>query len=165
MWIDNIEEKKLSDTVKETIKDAADKLSGPSKREFIAKVTEDYLGGSARKAESIFGWGRQTVQRGLDERRTGFLCCDNYKARGNHKSEERFPQLKADIRDLVDGQAQADPKFQSTFLYARISARAVREALIQEKGYRDSELPTRQTIGDILNRLGYRLKKHKKRSH
>ena len=46
--------------------------------------------------------------------------------------------------------------------YARISARAVREALIQEKGYREHELPSRPTIGNILNRLGYRLKKTQK---
>jgi len=53
-------------------------------------------------------------------------------------------------------------KFQTTFLYARISARAVREALVNEKGYEDTQLPSRQTIGTILNRLGYRLKKHKR---
>jgi porphobilinogen deaminase len=62
----------------------------------------------------------------------------------------------------VEAQSQADPKFQSTFAYARISARAVREALVKEKGYEEATLPTRQTIGTILNRMGYRLKKHKK---
>jgi predicted site-specific integrase-resolvase len=49
-----------------------------------------------------------------------------------------------------------------TFAYARISARAVRKALVKEKGYEEASLPTRQTIGTILNRMGYRLKKHKK---
>lgn len=89
---------------------------------------------------------------------------DNYQARGRHKSEQVLPNLEADIRSLVDTQAQADPKLQSTFLYARISARAVREALVSKAGYRESELPSRQTTGEILNRLGYRLKKHKKRN-
>jgi predicted site-specific integrase-resolvase len=68
------------------------------------------------------------------------------------------------MRSLVDTQAQTDPKFQSTFLYARISARAIREALVREKGYKESELPSRQTIGEMLNRMGYRLKKHKKQN-
>lgn len=76
-----------------------------------------------------------------------------------------LPNLQADIRSLVDGQAQADPKLQSTFLYASISVRAVREALVSEAGYEESELPSRQTTGEILNRLGYRLKKHKKQNH
>lgn len=147
--------------IQATIKDAAQKLTGHRRRDFIAKVSEDYFEGSARKTETHFGWNRETVQLGLHERRTGILCADNYGARGRHKSEQVLPSLEEDIRSLVDIQSQADPKFQSTFLYARISARAVRVALIEEKGYSDAELPSRQTIGDILNRLGYRLKKHK----
>jgi hypothetical protein len=87
---------------------------------------------------------------------------DNYRARGRQRSETKLPNLESDIRDLVDGEAQADPKFQSTFYYARVSARAVREALIQVKGYREETLPNRQTIGNVLNRMGYRLKKRKK---
>jgi hypothetical protein len=152
----------LSEPVKVTLKDAAKKLTGSRKRDFMAKVSEDYFDGSARKAETVFGWDRRSVQLGLHERRTGIVCVDNYQARGRHKSEEKLPHLEADIRSLVDAQAQADPKFQSTFLYARISARAVRAALVSELDYPESELPTRQTIGEILNRMGYRLKKHKK---
>jgi hypothetical protein len=152
-------ERMLNDTIKLTIKDAAKKLTGNQKRDFIAKVAEDYCNSSARKAETVFGWCRHSVQLGLHERRTGIICVDNYRARGRHKSEKKLPNLEEDIRSLVDVQAQADPKFQSTFLYARISARAVREALSSQKGYVAGELPTRQTIGEILNRLGYRLKK------
>ena len=154
----------LTETVKATFKDASEKLTGYRKRDFMAKVTEDYFDGSARKAETVLGWNRRSVQLGLDERRTGMMCVDNYQARGRHKTEEVLSNLEADIRSLVDAQAQADPKLQSPFLYARISARAVREALVSEAGYDETELPSRQTTGEILNRLGYRLKKHKKRN-
>lgn len=152
----------LNDTIKSTFQDAAQKLTGHQKRDFMAKVTEDYLEGSARKAERVLGWKRQSVQLGLHERRSGLICVDNYRARGSHKTEVILPNLKSDIQAMVDGHSQADPKFQSVFCYARISARAVREALISQKGYTEEQLPTRQTIGEILNRLGYRLKKHKK---
>ena len=154
----------LSDPIQSTLKDAAKKLTGNRKRDFMAKVTEDYFEGSARRAETVLGWYRHSVQLGLHERRTGIVCVDNYQARGRHKSEEILPKLEADIRSLVDAQAQADPKFQSTFLYAQITARAVREALISKAGYQESELPTRQTIGEMLNRFGYRLKKPKKQN-
>lgn len=152
----------LNEAIKATFKDAAQKLTGNRKRDFMAKVAEDYLEGSARRAETMFGWNRHSVQLGLHERRTGIICVDAYTARGRHKSEVERPNLEADIRALVEAQSQADPKFQSTFAYARISARAVREALVNEKGYEAATLPTRQTIGTILNRLGYRLKKHRK---
>ena len=54
-----------------------------------------------------------------------------------------YPTPEADIRSLVDAQAQADPKLKSSFLYARISARAVPKALVSEAGYCESELPSR----------------------
>lgn len=154
----------LSEPIKATIKDAAQKLTGCRRRDFMAKVAEDYFDGSARKTETYLGWNRDSIQLGLHERRSGLLCADNYQARGRHRSEAVNPNLEADIRALVDIQSQVDPKFQSTFLYARISAKAVRAALVSEKGYNEAQLPSRQTIGAILNRLGYCLKKFKRQS-
>ena len=85
--------------------------------------------------------------------------CEYAGARGRKKTEERLPHLADDIRELVDGQAQADPKFQTPFRYLRMSAQAVRDLLIRHKGYTDDQLPSRQAIGRVLNRLGYRLRK------
>lgn len=150
----------FSATFKSTIRDAAQKLTGSKKREFIAQVCLDYCNGSARNAETHFGWGRNTVQKGLEEKERGILYHDNYRARGRKPIEETLPNLVTDLKSLVEPHTQADPKFQTTFQYTRISARAVREALIKEFDYRDEGLPSRQTIGVLMNRLGYRLKKH-----
>lgn len=154
----------LTEQVKATFKDAARKLTGGKKRAFTAQVALDYFGGSARQTERALGWDRVSVQRGLDSLRTGIPYRDNYPARGRHPSEVRLPNLEQDIRDLVDGDAQADPKFQTSFRYLKVSAQAVRDKLILEKGYADEGLPCRQTIGDILNRLGYRLRKRSRPS-
>ena len=149
----------LKNEFKEMARDAAKKMKGAAKRAFMAQITQDCLDGSARKAERELGWYRKTVEKGLREQATGITCVDNYAARGRKKSEEKLPDLAQDIRDLVEQDSQVDPKFQTHFRYMRVSARAVREALISEKGYRDEQLPCRQTMGTILNRLGYRLKK------
>lgn len=81
---------------------------------------------------------------------------------GNHKTETKSPELEADIRALADPESQADPKFQSPFLYTRITAKGMRQALIDQKGWTDEELPHVNTIGVILNRLGYKLRKVQK---
>lgn len=128
----------------------------------MAKVADDYFGGSARKAETHLGWKRQSVQLGLHERRSGLTCVDNYQARGRKKTEVLLPTMASDIRELVDGHAQADPTFKTTFAYTKVSAQAVLKALAADKVYAAADLPCRQTMGTILNRLGYRLKKHKK---
>jgi hypothetical protein len=148
----------LTDKVIASFKDAARKLTGPKRRAFQAQVTLDYLDGSIWKAETVFGWSHHTVALGLNELRTGITCLDNFSARGNRKTEEKFPELEADIRALAEPESQADPKFQSPFLYTRMTAKAVRQALIDQKGWTDEELPHVNTIGEILNRLGIKLR-------
>lgn len=152
----------LTEKIKSSLKDAAKKLTGFKKRAFMAQVTIDYFNSSPRRAETELGWSRQAIATGLKELETGIICVDNYRARGRKKTEELLPNLEADIKSLVEMYSQADPKFPSTFALTKISARAVREALKEEKGYRDEQLPSRQTIGDILNRMGYSFKKTQK---
>ncbi|MEC7417151.1 MAG: hypothetical protein VX420_02920 [SAR324 cluster bacterium] len=61
-----------------TIKDAASKLTGPKRRAFQAQVTLDDLEGRARRAERVFGWGRNTVELGLHELVTSLpTACSN----------------------------------------------------------------------------------------
>ncbi len=121
-------------------------------------MTLDYLEGNIWKAEKVFGWSHHTVALGLNELRTGITCMDNFSARGNRKTEAKSPELEADIRALAEPESQADPKFQSPFLYTRMTAKAVRQALIDQKGWTDEELPHVNTIGEILNRLGIKLR-------
>jgi hypothetical protein len=42
------------------------------------------------------------------------------------------------------------------FPLGKITARAVRRLLVKRFGYRDDQLPSENTIGNILTRLGYR---------
>lgn len=153
----------LTEEVVATIKDGARKLTGTKRRAFEAQVALDYLCGDARLAESVFGWSRRTVVLGLHELRTGITCLDNFAGRGNQKTEAKMPELEQDIRSLAEPKSQQDPKFQSPFQYTRMTAKAMRRALIDEEGWQDDELPCENTIGVIMNRLGYRLRRVQKR--
>jgi hypothetical protein len=148
----------LTDEMIETIQLASRKLTGFERREFMAAMALKYCDGSARKAESVFGWGREAVTTGLNEKRTGIRCLDNFQARGRHKTEERTPQLAEEIKRIVEPQSQADPKFQTTLAFTRITARAVRNELLTNEEL-SPMVPSRQTVGEILHRLGYRLRR------
>jgi hypothetical protein len=152
----------ISDTFKSIIKNTAKKLNGAAKREYAAEITIELLDGSARKAESKLGWSRDMVKKGMGELTTGIGCVDNYSARGNKKTEEKMPELEEDIRSIVDPKSQTDPNFQTSFVYTRITSKAVRQALIDEKSYTDDELPCENTIRNILNRMSYQLKRIQK---
>ena len=145
-----------------TLKNAAKKLTGAKRRAFEAQVTLDYFDAKAYLAEQAIGWDRKTIALGLNELRTGIVCVDNFKARGNKKTEIKNPQMEVDIVALAEPQSQTDPKFQTLFKYTRITAKGMRIALIIEKNWTDKDLPCEKTIGTILNRLGYCLRRVQK---
>ena len=152
----------LAEPIRTLLKTAAGLLTGPDRREFQARTTVELFEGSARRAEAVMGWNRETVELGLNELRTGIRCVDNFGARGRKKTEALIEGLEADVRDVVDATAQADPQMKTTLAYTRITASRVRQALINEKGYTDEGLPSVRTISSILNRLGYRLRRVEK---
>ena len=143
------------------IRSGARRLTGYQRRSFLAEVAAELCGGNARQAERRFGWGRETVEKGLHERHHGVRCLENFAARGRQRSEEKDPRLAADIRAIVEPHTQADPELRSSRRYTNLSAAEVRQALI-DKGYAHEELPRERTMRDILNRMNYRLKRIQK---
>jgi len=158
-FINKIPIKKLDNSTKAIIKDAASRLTGFKRRAYQAKIALDYFGGNSRKTEREIGWGRENVEKGLRETETGIRCIDNYKGCGRKRTEDKMPNLREDIISLAEPQTQADPAMKSSLTYTRITGKAMRKVLIHEKGYTDDELPSENTIGNILNRMGYNLKR------
>ena len=143
------------------LRSAAKRLKGYQRRLFMAEVAIELCGGSARQAERRFRWGREAVDKGLHELRQGIRCLENFTARGRQRSEDKNPQLAADIRAIVEPHTQADPELKSTRRYTNLSAAEVLRAL-QDKGHAQANLPSERTVRDMLNRMGYRLKRIQK---
>jgi hypothetical protein len=143
------------------LRSGAKRLTGFQRRAFLAEVARELCEGSPRQTERRFGWGRDTVAKGLHETRQGMRCLENFAARGRRRSEDRNPQLAADIRAIVEPHTYADPELKSARRYTNLSAAEVRQALLA-KGYSEAELPSERTMRDILNRMNYRLKRIQK---
>jgi len=143
------------------IRSGASRLTGYQRRSFQAEVALELCDGNARQAERRFGWGRETVEKGLQERRHGVRCLEHFAARGRQRSEDKHPQLAADIRAIVEPHTHADPELKSSRRYTNLSAAEVRTALIA-RGYPQEELPGERTMRDILNRMNYRPKRLRK---
>jgi transposase len=132
--------------------------AGAPRRRYIAD-TVDTLGLRQRQAQRLFGWGRDTIRKARQERRTGITCLDAFRCRGRKPAEAHLPRLLDDIQDLVREHLQADPTLQTPRLYCRLSAAEVRRQLLHRKGYTDDQLPSVKTITEKLNALGFRLRK------
>src|SRR5450432_3430427 len=130
-----------SDRYDALIRSGCRRLKGHQRRLFMAEVAAELCAGNCRQAEQRFGWGRETVNKGLREARQGIRCLENFAAKGRLRSEDKNPQLAADIRAIVEPHTQADPELKSSRRYTNLSAAEVREALIA-KGYSQEELPS-----------------------
>src|SRR6266566_411291 len=136
----------LTDAVKELLLTTAKALKGSARRMFIARTVRALGPGGQRLAERELGWNRGTIRKGQHELEQGIVCLDAFSSRGRKRSEEHLPNLLTDITTIVDGQSQADPQFRTNRLHTRLTATEVRRQLITQKGYRNEELPTAETI-------------------
>lgn len=152
----------ISEAEKEMYIETAKQLKGQARRLYMARVVKVLGPGGAWAASQEFGWDRNTIRKGSRELETGFICYDNYAARGRQRTEARLPELLNDLQAIAEQHSQTDPKFQSTRLYLRLSAASVRQQLIEQKGYTDEALPSNEVIRQRLNELGYSLKRVKK---
>lgn len=141
---------------------AARKLTGTDRRSFVAEVTVRLCDGKVRQAEDRFGWNRQMVRKGLRERETGEVIPGHDGHTGRQRFEDLDRKFAEDIRDIAEPQTQTDPELKSERRYLNLTSAEVRTKLIEEKGWKDAELPSDRSMRRILNRMGYRLKKIQK---
>jgi len=132
-------------------------LGAPRRRYMADTVATLALG--QRQACDLFGWGRDTLRKALQERHSGMTCVDAFCCRGRKPAEFHLPRLLQDIKDIVQDHLQADPTLKTKRLYCRLTAPEVRRQLISRKGYTDTQLPSTKTITEKLNNLGFRLRK------
>ena len=149
----------LSSSQREDLRLAAAQMTGAARRAFQAEMTLKYCHGSVRLAETLLGWNRNSVEVGLAERRTGIVCVGAHAAwSGRKRWEEKYPEAATALQELAEAHAQQDPTFRTTLAYTRLTAQAAGEAL-RAQGIAESHLPSPSTMAEVLNRLGYRLRK------
>jgi hypothetical protein len=150
---------KLSPSQIDDLRLASSKLSGVKRRSFQAEISLKYCGGSPRLTETIFHWSRETVELGLAEKRTGMICKGAQSGfSGTKRWEERYPEVATALRQLAESHAQQDPTFTTTIAYTRLTSAAALENLSRQ-GFAPEQLPSPSTMAEVLNRLGYRLRK------
>lgn len=148
----------LSPTQIDDLKLASSYMTGAIRRAFQAQMASKYCAGNARQAERVFGWGRETVQLGLHEQRTGITCLGAQAARsGQPLWEAQHPQIAQMLWEVAEQSCQQDPTFRTTQTDTRLTA-AEALAQLRARGVGEELLPSPSTMAAVLNRNGYRLR-------
>ena len=145
----------LPDGMRDALRYAAVHLKDTNRRMFMAETVCSIGKGGQRTAETILGWNRGTIRKGMHELRSGIRCIDNYSGRGRKPTEHHLTDLKKDIQEIVKPSSQADPTFRTTKIYTPLTAKTVRIRLIEDKKYSEQDLPTIRTIRSKLNDLRF----------
>jgi len=143
------------ESLKGVLRWTASILQGADRRRLYAEVVRALGWGGQRKVQAELGWSRTTTRKGEEELRTGIVVGQGeVEARGRKPVEDGLPNLRTDIKEIVEQHCQTDPTFETTRLYRRVTAKEVRLQLV-ERGYKDEELPSEETIRTRLNLMGY----------
>jgi len=133
-------------------------LKGSARRMFLGQLAIDIGIGGRLLVSTDLGISRVTLRKGIGEVERGEAREDKFRERGRHLIEITHPQIVASIKEIVDGASQIDPQFTSTRLYTRLSPRVVLEEL-KNRGYGPSKLPSKGTVSNVMERLGYKRRK------
>lgn len=144
----------LRQEVREWLQETAEKLRGSDRRIFMAKAVQFLGKGGQRAAERELGWNRNTIRKGELELAHGPIQ-DNFSARGRKRIEEHLPHLLEDIQDIIDNTRQGKQFASENSPSRRITASVIRQRLIKEKGYLQTEVPAERTLRNKLKELGY----------
>ena len=149
-------------TVKYLFKGILEKLVGGNKRRAAAEIAIEYgVGGQSFVAKEL-QISRNTVRKGINEIKTGEIIEDRFSERGRKKVTEKLPEIEKDISEIMEGQSQADPKFQTTRLYTNMSIKELKKQLIKRNKYTCEELPSERTLNTITNDMKYTVRTVKK---
>ncbi len=99
------------------------------------------------------------METGLGEKRTGIICWGSQSIYGGRKRwEEKEPKVAEALRQMAEAHAQQDVTFLTTIAHTRLTAKEALKQL-REQGFKEDQLPAPSTMGGILNRMGYRLRR------
>lgn len=137
---------------------ASSNLKGSARRIFLGQLALDYGRGGKVLISKELGISRMTLNKGIEEIKTGIIAKDKFGERGRKKLEELNPKLIAEIKEIGENSSQTDPQFKSTRLYTRLSIAQLRKELVK-RGYEDCQLPSNQTLRNKMISLGLKQRK------
>jgi transposase len=148
--------------VRAVIRKAASRLTGFKRRLFVAEMAIEYCQASPRQTESILGFKRRTVARGLQELELGKPIRTLPENRGRPRIEQQQPDVVSFSDAVLSENSQVDPKFQTTLAFTRVTGNELREALATSLNVAISSLPVPRSLRRLINRRGYSLRKVRK---
>lgn len=80
---------------------------------------------------------------------------------GRKKKIEEYPELESDIQKIMEGNVYTDPHFETEKLYVKLTTKEIMNRLLTLGKY-EEKFMSESTLSNLLNKMGYNLKKVKR---
>lgn len=152
---------KLEKNHKNQIENIKNEKNHKSKIKQIGALVLDVGGRCINAISKALGHSRAFISKCRDIVKNNLEIVSNKDKSGRKSITIKYPNLKNDIDSIVDKYSSTDPKFKSEKRYVRLTIKEIRNELITNYGYPNNFI-SKTTLGELLNKMGYNLKKVQK---
>ena len=150
--------KKCYSNLIESIKKCNDK---EQKLFMIGSLAVDIGGRCISALSKIFGISRVTIRKAIKLFKKEIVYYPTTETRGRKKLTEIYPCLEKDITKVIENSLSTDPKFKTEKQYVNMTVKEIKKQLIETGKYEENSF-CNSSLNNILNEMGYDLKKVKK---
>lgn len=153
--------KKLENFYKNQVENIKNEKNRKSKIKQIGALVLDVGGRCISAISTITGCCRAFVKKCSLIVKGNLEIKSNKNKCGRKKITERYPELKEDITKVIEGKLYTDPHFETEQLFCSLTIDEVMKKLLNLGKY-NYKFISRSSLANLLNEMGYNLKKVKR---
>ena len=152
---------KLEKMYKNQLKNIKNEKNRIVKKKMIGNLMLDVGGRCISAIAKTLGCSRKYVKKCYDFVKEGCIEQTKFEFRGRKRITVIYPNLENDITKIIENSLSIDPKFKTEKQYVNMTVKKIKNKLIETKKYEEKSF-CNNTLNNILNEMGYGLKKVKK---
>lgn len=127
----------------------------------IGSLAVDIGGRCISEFSRIFNLSRITIRKAIRLFKNEIDYKPKIETRGRKLLIEKYPNLKQDIENIIKDSLSIDPHFKSEKQYVKMTIKEIKQRLTETGNYDDKSF-SNSYLNNLVNQMGYNLKKVKK---
>ena len=152
---------KLEKSYKNQIENIKNEKNYISRIRQVGALVLDVGGRCISAIAKAIGSCRKYVKKCANIVKNKLLIKSNKNKCGRRKTTDKYPELKQDITKIMDNNAYTDPHFEKEELISNLTIDEIMVKLLKTGKYQDKFI-SRSSLANLLNKIGYNLKKVKR---
>ena len=153
---------KIEKMYKNQINNIKNEKNKISKKKIIGSLVLDIGGRCISAIAKVLECSRKYVKKCYNFVKEGYTEQTKLEFRGRKRLTEIYPYLEKDITKIIENSLSTDPKFKTEKQYVNMTVKEIKKQLIETGKYEENSF-CNSSLNNILNEMGYDLKKVKKK--